>query len=169
MERLWQEAKLRPVSGADGAAVETRTPTRRLENDMDPAIRELFRQYEAAFNRLDIEKQVEFFADTFISAGPRGTIAQSRDEFMKMSRQAAEYYRSVGQTGARILDIEERPISDGYSMVPVRWAATFEKTGGRPIEFDVTYFVQKTGEKPQIIMFIAHQDEEQAMKDLGLL
>jgi 7-cyano-7-deazaguanine synthase in queuosine biosynthesis len=37
------------------------------------------------------------------------------------------------------------------------------------IEFDVTYFVQKTGPEPKIIMFIAHQDEQKAMEEMGLL
>jgi hypothetical protein len=37
------------------------------------------------------------------------------------------------------------------------------------IEFDVTYFVQKTGNAPKIIMFIAHQDEQKAMQELGLM
>ena len=37
------------------------------------------------------------------------------------------------------------------------------------IEFDVSYLVQKIGPEPEIILFIAHEDEEQAMKELGLL
>jgi hypothetical protein len=46
---------------------------------------------------------------------------------------------------------------------------TFQKTGDKLIEFDVSYLVQKTVPEPKIILFIAHQDEEQAMKDLGLM
>jgi len=49
----------------------------------------LFKKYEQAFNALDVEKQVPMFAEHFISAGPRGSIGQSRDEFAKMARQAA--------------------------------------------------------------------------------
>ncbi len=41
-------------------------------------------------------------------------------------------------------------------MVKVHWGVTFRKTGDRLVEFDVTYFVQKTGAEPKIIMFIAH-------------
>jgi hypothetical protein len=109
------------------------------------------------------------FADTFISAGPRGAIASSRAEFLKMADQAAGFYRSIGQTSARILSLEETPISNEYSMVKVHWGVTFRKTGDRLIGFDITYFVQKTGPEPKIIMFIAHQDEEKAMEELGLL
>jgi len=136
---------------------------------MIDAIKRLFVEYEKAFNVLDVEKQVPFFAEYFISAGPKGSIAQGRDEFAKMATKAAEFYRSVGQTSAKILSMDEIPISNEYSMVRIHWGVTFRKMGNRLIEFDVTYFIQKTGPEPKIIMFISHQDEEKAMKELGLL
>ena len=136
---------------------------------MRGSIKKLFAEYEKAFNALDVEKQVPFFAQHFISAGPKGSIALGRDEFAKMATKAAEFYRSVGQTSAKILSMEETEISNEYSMVKVHWGVTFEKTGNKLIEFDVTYFIQETGPDPKIIIFIAHQDEERAMKELGLL
>lgn len=86
-----------------------------------------------------------------------------------MARQAAEYYRKAGQIDAKILSMKEVSISNEYSMVPVHWGARFKKTGDKWIEFDVTYFIQKTGPEPRIIMFVAHQDEQRAMEELGLL
>ncbi len=136
---------------------------------MIDAVKKLFAEYEKAFNALEVEKQVPFFAEHFISAGPRGSIVHGRDEFAEMASKAAEFYRSVGQTSAKILSMDEKPISNEYSMVKVHWGVTFKKTGNKLIEFDVTYFIQKTGPEPKIIMFIAHQDEERAMKELGLL
>lgn len=134
----------------------------------DESIREMFSEYEKAFAALDVGANARFFADSFISAGPRGAIAQSKAEFFKLADQAAAFYRRVGQTSARILSADESPISNEYSMVRVHWGVTFEKTGGRLIKFDVTYFVSKAGPRPEIIMFIAHQDEQKAMQDLGL-
>ncbi|MCX9082288.1 MAG: hypothetical protein OIN83_08825 [Candidatus Methanoperedens sp.] len=136
---------------------------------MTDAVKRLFVEYEKAFNAIDAEKQVQFFAEHFISAGPKGSIAQGRDEFAKMATKAAEFFRRVGQTSAKILSIDEIPISNEYSMVRVHWGVTFKKSGNRLIEFDVTYFIQKTGPELKIIMFISHQDEEKAMKELGLL
>ena len=136
---------------------------------MTEATKRLFEQYERASNALDVEKQVPLFAEHFISAGPRGSIAQGRDEFAKMAHQVAEFYRSVGQTSAKILSMDETTISKEYSMVRVHWGATFKKTGDKLVEFDVTYFLQDPDTNPKIIMFIAHQDEEKAMKELGLM
>ena len=132
-------------------------------------IEKLFIEYERAFNDLDVKKSAEFFADTFISAGPKGTIAQNKKDFLKKADQASAFYRSVGQTSARIISKNIIPISDQYTMVTVHWGATFRKTGDKLIEFDVSYIVYQPEDEPSIILFIAHQDEQEAMKKLGLL
>ncbi len=134
-----------------------------------PSVKKLFGDYEKAFSALDLTKSAEFFADSFISAGPNGTITNSKAEFLKEAHKAADFYRSVGQKSARIISLDESPISELYSMVKVHWGVTFQKTGDKLIEFDVSYLVQKTGTEPRIILFIAHQDEQKAMKELGLL
>ena len=121
------------------------------EANMDEAVRTMFEQYAAAFSELDVGLQVTFFAESFISAGPRGSIALGREDFTRQAARAADFYHSVGQTEARILGLREFQISDKYSMVPVHWGARFKKTGPRWIEF------------------IAHQDEEKQMRELGLL
>ncbi len=83
----------------------------RANNFMSDSIKKLFAEYEKAFNALEVEKQVPFFAEHFISAGPSGSIAVGRDEFAKMARSAAEFYRNVGQTSAKILSMVETEIS----------------------------------------------------------
>jgi hypothetical protein len=139
-----------------------------MEQGKDKQLENLFSGYEKAFSNLDFKKSAAYFSDHFISAGPRGTIAQDKKEFIEKSEQAAAFYKSVGQTSARILSKQELPFSDYYSMVTVHWGVTFQKTGDKIIEFDVSYLVQLTGSEPKIILFIAHQDEQQAMEELGL-
>ncbi len=110
----------------------------------------------------------ELYTDSFMSAGPTGIIARSKAEFLKEARVASEFYRSIGQTSARIISLDEIPISEQYSLVNVHWGVTFRKIGDTPVEFDVSYVVQKMGVEPRIVLFIAHQDEQKAMKELGL-
>jgi hypothetical protein len=132
------------------------------------SVKKLFAGYEKAFSTLDFEKNAEFFADSFISAGPNGIITRSKAEFLKEARKASEFYKSIGQQSAKIISLDEIPISDQYSMIKVHWGVTFRKTGDKLIGFDVSYIVQKIGQEPKIILFIAHQDEQKAMKELGL-
>jgi hypothetical protein len=131
---------------------------------VSPSVKRLFSEYEKAFSALDLQRSAEFFADSFISAGPKGTITQSKAEFLKEANKAIAFYRSIGQKSAKILSLDEVPITEQYSMVKAHWGVTFEKTGDKPIEFDVSYLVQKTGKEPKIILFIAHQDEQKAMQ-----
>jgi len=137
---------------------------------MDNAqIEKLFIEYERAFNDLDVKRSAEFFPDTFSSAGPKGTIAQNKKDFLKKAEQASAFYRSVGQTSAKIISKNIIPISDQYTMVTVHWGVTFRKTGDKLIEFDVSYIVYQPEDEPSIVLFIAHQDEQEAMKKFGLL
>ena len=131
-------------------------------------LEQLFKKYEKAFAKLEFEKIAELYTDTFISAGPEGTIAQNKNDFLYKAKQASEFYKSIGQNSAKILSKSEIPVSKEYTMVTVHWGVTFEKTGDKVIQFDVSYIVQETGNEPKIILFITHQDEEEAMKKLGL-
>ena len=130
----------------------------------------LFKAYEAAFDKLDVDAQVPYFAQHFIAAGPKGSVAHTRDGFAKMAQQAAQFYRSVGQTGAKLLSTSETQISNEYSIVKTHWACTFEKMGDSAVEFDVSYLIEELpGQDPKILLFISHEDEEEAMKKLGLM
>ena len=129
----------------------------------------LFKQYETAFNKLDLKTISGYYADTFISAGPKGVIAQSKKEFEEKAEEAVGFYRSVGHRSARIISKRVMPICDKYDMVVIRWGVTFEKTGSKIIEFDISYIVYEIDDLPRIILFISHEDEEEAMKKLGLI
>ena len=128
----------------------------------------LFKDYETAFDKLDLKTISGYCADSFISAGPKGSIAQSKQEYEKKAEQAIQFYRSVGRKSARIISKRVMPICNEYSMVVVRWGVTFEKIGTKQIEFDMSYIIQETDIDPKIILLISHEDEEAAMKKLGL-
>ena len=128
----------------------------------------LFKDYETAFDKLDLKTISGYCADNFISAGPKGSIAQSKKEFEKKAEQAIQFYRSVGRKSAKIISKRVMPICSEYSMVVVRWGVTFEKIGTKQVEFDVSYIIQETYIDPKIILLISHEDEEAAMKKLGV-
>ena len=133
---------------------------------MDKRIEELFRDYGKSFSALDLHHTADLYADQFIAAGPKGIISQTREEFDKNAEQAADYYRKVGQKRAEILSAKETWFGDRYVMVTIHWGAHFEKLD-KPYEFDVSYLVQLTDAKPKIILFISHQDEDEAMKKVA--
>ena len=129
----------------------------------------LFKEYETAFDKLDVKTISGYCADNFISAGPKGSISQSRKDYEKNAEQVNKFYKSVGRSSARIISKRVMPISNNYSMVVVRWGITFAQTGNKITEFDMSYIIQETGDDPKIILLIKHEDEEMAIKKLGLL
>ena len=133
---------------------------------MDQKLKDFFRDYEEAFRDLDFRRQAEHFSEHFVSAGPRGEIALDKEQFLAMAEKTTAFYRQVGMTGVRLTDAKETPITAEYTSVKTHWAATFRKTGDKQVEFDITYILHK-GEKPKVVMFITHQDEEATMKELG--
>jgi len=128
----------------------------------------LFKEYENAFDKLDVKKISGYCADSIISAGPKGSIAQNRKDYEKKAEQTNKFYKSVGRNSARIISKRVMPICNDYSMVVVRWGITFDKTGNKLIEFDTSYIIEETGNEPKIILLISHEDEETAMKKLGM-
>ncbi len=128
----------------------------------------LFKQYETAFDRLDLDALSGYCADGFISAGPHGTISHTKQEFDEKAEETLKFYQSVGRNSARIISKRVMPICETYSMVVIRWGITFEKMGDKPIEFDISYIVQETDVDPKIILLILHEDEKAALKRLGL-
>ena len=128
----------------------------------------LFDQYESAFEKLDLKTISEHCADRFIEAGPKGSTALNRVEYEKRADDTIDFYKSAGRNSARIISKRVMPICNEYSMVVVRWGLTFEKTGPRVIEFDKSYIIQEIDDDPKILLLISHEDEEAAMKKLGL-
>ena len=128
----------------------------------------LFKEYETAFDKLDVKTISGYCADSFISAGPKGSITQSRKDYEKKAEQATKFYKSVGRNSAKIISKRVMPICNDYSMVVVRWGITFDKTGNKLIEFDTSYIIQEIGNEPKIILLISHEDEEEVMKKLAL-
>ena len=134
---------------------------------MDTRIEKLFADYGKSFSALALQDTAQLYADDFIAAGPKGIISQKREVFLKNAGKAAEFYRSVGQKSAKALSMKETWFGEDYVMVTIHWGVTFE-TLDKPVEFDVSYLVQLTGETPKIILFISHEDEEEMMQELGL-
>lgn len=128
----------------------------------------LFKNYETAFDKLDVKTISGYCADSFISAGPKGSVTQNRKDYEKNTEQKNKYYKSMGRNSARIISKRVMPICNDYSMVVVRWGVTFRQTGNKLIEFDISYIIQETGSEPKIILLISHEDEETALKKLGL-
>lgn len=131
-------------------------------------LEKLFKDYESAFDKLDLRSIAEHYAANFISAGPEGAQPMTKNEFFAMCEKASDMYRQMGQSSGRIISKKIIPISSEYAMVTVHWGVTFIKTGSKVIEFDVSYIVKEIDDHQEVILFVSHQDEESTLRELGL-
>ena len=127
----------------------------------------LFDEYEKHFAQLDFQAIAQHYPDNFISAGPKGSIAHDKSDFLDKASQASEFYKNIGQHSARMISKDVIHISNEYCLVTVHWSVKFLQTGDEEIMFDVSYLVQEIGDEMKIILFISHEDEMETMKKLG--
>lgn len=137
-----------------------------------PFIERFFQEYERGTNTFEPGLVTSQFAEVFIGAGPNGVVAGSNDEeFRAVIPQRKAFMEQIGFKQAEILSLDESVIDEHYTMVAVQWRMTFEKEPGQPLpaEFEIVYFLFIEEELPKIVLYIAHDDEEETMRQMGLL
>jgi len=128
-----------------------------------------FDKYARANDQNDLTVIADFYAENFIAGGPKGSSAFKNDQtFIKWLQQVQEFNKETGMGQMHIVEYKEAPISEDYRMVSIKWGTRFHKTGEELITFDISYFLYvKTA--PKIVMYISHLDQEELMKEKGLL
>jgi hypothetical protein len=134
------------------------------------SLRSFFDQYARANHDMNASTIAGFYADNFIAAGPKGSMVFQNDEkFLQWLNQLKEFNQQTGMGNMQIVNFQESAISEHYHMVTIEWGVTFPKTGDELITFKISYFVNVTAPMPGIIMYISHVDQEDYMREKGLL
>lgn len=132
--------------------------------------RRFFEAYAKASNGADVHAIAESYAENFIAAGPKGSASfKNDDNFLDWLQQVQAFNKQTGLESLKVAEVEEIPVSREYVMIKVTWNAVFQKLPGTPISFEISYIVQQTGDKPEIVMYISHNDQETVMKAKGLI
>jgi hypothetical protein len=84
-----------------------------------------------------------------------------------------EFMQGIGFRFAKMLDVAATPLDKRYTTAKVHWHLRFEKTPGAPqdFRFHITYFLfdPGSGTGPKVAFYISHEDEQQVMREAGLL
>nr|WP_295868203.1 hypothetical protein [uncultured Chitinophaga sp.] len=132
-------------------------------------LKAFFERYAAANNNNDLKGITGFYAENFIAAIPGNNGAfKNDDSFIEWLKQVEQFNRQTGMQSIEVVRLKETPISNGYTQATVTWGAKYEKTGDELLTFDISYFLYLNG-APKIIMYISHEDQNELMKQKGLL
>jgi len=143
-----------------------------MDHPVRSSMQQWFLDYAEAVSRFDVDRVSRQYAACYVEAGPRGPVCIRNDEtFRQALREKQAFMDGIGFRAVRAENVEDSRLDQNYSMVKVHWRMEFEGRRGQRIdaEFDNTYFVRHEGYDARIVCYIAHQDEEETMRGLGLL
>ena len=131
-------------------------------------LRQFFDDYAAALSAANVEGIAEVYADQFMATGPGFRMTNKNDEqFRRGLAQAAQFYRQIGVDVIEIKNYLEAELGSGFWLTKIEWELLDEDLNDM-LTFDNTYLVEAGDSKPQIVLFIAH-NEHQRMQEKGLM
>jgi hypothetical protein len=118
---------------------------------------------------LDADKLAEFYGDFAVASTPGFVGCLKGDKEIKDAfENIAQYQKKTGLISMKPEHIEAQELDDSHLLVKVQWTAIFDKTGDRPVNFDVTYILRRELERLHILLYVAHQDETKMRAELGI-
>lgn len=130
-------------------------------------LNQFFTDYGSA--AFDAKKVATFYQDFAVASTPSFVGCLKGDkEMMEAFENIAEYQKKTGLISMKPNNIEAQELDALHVLAKVQWRALFDKTGDRPIEFDVTYLLRREKERLRILLYVAHQDEKEMREELGI-
>lgn len=142
-----------------------------MEIPTTPEVADLFARYEILSQHSEYRAIARLYSNKLIAADPNGVSVHSNNFITRwqFEKKMKEYYETAGLASIRMLRLSESKISENYSLVKVSWEATFKKTQSQLFEFHISYVVRKHKNKAEIVMFIAHEDEQKVLQGYGII
>ena len=131
-----------------------------------------FSRYEQGANTFDPDLMASLYTPEFMAGDPNGVSCGRNDQALRDAFiQRKALFRQIGFKSAKILRVDATPLDDRYTMAKVHWHLAFEKHVGQVLDFRffITYFLYDAGSGPKAAFWISHDDEQQVMRDAGLL
>lgn len=130
-----------------------------------------FARYEQSANSFDPELVATLYTDPFMGGDPNGVASMSAAAMRQAVPARRDFMQQIGFCFAKVLDVAATPLDARYTMAKVHWHLRFEKTPGQPqdFRFHITYFLFDPGTGPKVAFYISHEDEQQVMREAGLL
>ena len=135
-------------------------------------IESFFARYEEGANTFDPALMASLYTAEFMAGDPNGVSCGRNDQALReafVKRKAM--FQRIGFKSAKVLNVDATPLDERYTMAKVHWHMRFEKEPGHPLDFRffITYVLFDDGSGPKAAFWISHEDEQQVMRDAGLI
>ena len=133
-------------------------------------VKAFFDQYELNIGEWDPAAMASQYGETFVFAGPQGTQAVKRDDFVKVLPKRHGFFKSVGLQSSTVVSLQEASVDDRCVLVKAHWRMKFDATGAHASDVDVstTYLLQQQPDGLRIVFQLDHDDLTKRVQELGL-
>jgi hypothetical protein len=138
----------------------------------ETAIGRFFQTFAQKSSEESIPSQVSLFADPFLSADPHGTRCVRLEDFAAELPRRKMLFDRLGCRPAVLVNLEETHLDARYVLARTTWRFDFARANPEEAEHvlaDSTYLVDTGTEGFKIVMYMAHQDIMQVLRDQGIL
>lgn len=140
-------------------------------NASAPSIVAFFLAMQRHLTATDASAIVGMFASQSLEASPSGTRLRQNDAVFRAAiEERLTYLLAAGMRDVKALEIEPTSLGADYCLVSVRWSVWCTPPGKPDFvdEFRVDYLVHTGKHRTEIAAVIAHDDDAELMRRLGL-
>ncbi len=111
------------------------------------------------------------FAPTVMVAGPAGARVVTAGEMLQAIAKRKQLFASAGHQRTTLVAFEARDLSDRYALVHTEWRWEFQGSGEGPtvVALPSTFLVDRSGDAPQVVVYLMHHDIGEVLRGRGLL
>ncbi|MFP5226448.1 MAG: hypothetical protein ACLGXA_02380 [Acidobacteriota bacterium] len=122
--------------------------------------------YEKNTTNVDPAKVVSQFADSFLAAGPAGSIILPAAAFAQTLPARKQTFKDAGHQSSQLIARRDTRIGDRYVLVYTQWEMDFAPEGAHPFRLLAasSFLIDMGGADPKILAYLAHQDVFELMK-----
>jgi hypothetical protein len=127
--------------------------------------------FEHNANQDDPAVVVSQFADTFIAAGPAGSMAVRASDFQQALVLRKLVFEKAGRKSSRLISKKETLLGDRFAVLDTHWRFEFAPENGAAwnLETRSSFFLdmgdEMRGDLPKILVYAAHQDILKLLKE----
>jgi hypothetical protein len=133
-------------------------------------IQRFFDEFTRRTNSPDASSQPSQFADVFLAAGLQGAKFVRVSDFAPAVEQRKQLFDKLGCQSTALVSLAETWLDGRYVLARTQWRMTFdsEHAGHEEIMVASTFLVDTGSDDYKILLYLAHQDIMQVLKDRGI-
>jgi hypothetical protein len=141
-----------------------------MDTHSTESITAFLRAFERTAHPEDIAALASCYADTFLVAGPDGTMVVKREDFALALPRRKKMFDEMGCRSTKLGSAVVTRLDDRYAMAQTTWLMGFAHGAGEMSEVSVgSTFVLDTKNELKIVLYLTHQDIRTVLRERGMI